>query len=229
MTELKLKTNSIKTIDIVVDASNFKGLVISDLHIGYQHPKIDSMNALMPHLRQLVNDVAPTHVFILGDIIHILPISLPYHFNTFFRMLESLGLQVHIIPGNHERYNRTYVNLFKINSKTVFFHNCELMRIIPSTNTRKVVMGHDLKNDLKVHGNTYVRRWFELLRNQFNDVIEHDSLMILGHLHEIVHSEDRLTISVLPYSYDYNMYCYGILEANGDGVLEFQSYEQSIN
>lgn len=226
MQKLELKSKSINALDIPIDVNGFKGLVISDLHIGYVHNKIDSMNYLMKRLHKLVKAVKPTHLFILGDIIHIGLFNLPSQFNAFFRRLEQLKIPVHIIPGNHERYVKSFVDFFSIKSEMVFFHNYELMRIIPSNNTRMVVMGHDVKNDLKVHGKRLVREWYNLLRTEFSELIPENALMILGHLHERVISQDKLTISIFPYSVDYESFQYGILEPDDQGVIVFNTYFQ---
>ena len=100
------------------------------------------------------------------------------------------------------------------------------MRIIPSNNTRMVVMGHDVKNDLKVHGKRLVREWYNLLRTEFSELIPENALMILGHQHERVISQDKLTISIFPYSVDYESFQYGILEPDDQGVIVFNTYFQ---
>ena len=72
--------------------------------------------------------------------------------------------------------------------------------------------------------------WFRSLRNQFNDIIGADSLLILGHLHEDEISEDGLTKSLMPYSYDLHVFFYGFLSLNSNQEIdaEFIYQEGSV-
>jgi DNA repair exonuclease SbcCD nuclease subunit len=172
----------------------------------------------MEQLRRVIETEHPTVIFVLGDIVHFHLFNLRRYWHAFYSQLETLGIEIHIIPGNHDRYLHGKV-VKQYHSTNVHPHQNELIIVHPPGDGRKVVLGHDLRNDKRVHGTTAVRLWFAALRATFARAIDPDALLVLGHVHERISAEDGLTESLLPFSFDYNAYGYGIVEMGHDGVL----------
>ena len=223
---IRLISTNVKSFDIDVSCDNFKGLIITDLHIGYQFHVKESVFMLIPKIQRLIEQVQPTCVFILGDLIHIGARHIfPGDWTSFFRKLERLNIETHIIPGNHEKYMRGLIATFYYPHAKVRFHSVELIRLLPTNGTRIVAMGHDLRNDNKVHSNRGLSSWVHMLRTSFSRLIPPDALLVLGHTHQNFVSSDRLTYTIDTFSVDYPVRCYGLLQPNTGGVLELSVCE----
>lgn len=216
---MRIRFTSITAFEYVVPLDRpLKGLLISDLHIGYAVPRADSTREVVDLIRSVVDHEKITVVFILGDIIHFHPSNFPSLWLNFYSTLEALGVEVHTIPGNHDRYLHAKV-VSQYAGVHVHPHQSDLIIVRPRGTGRTVVLGHDIHNDKRVHGTDNVRKWFTALRTTFRKFIQPDSLLILGHVHWREVSEDQLTHSLAPFSYDLGKLFYGILEPDDCGTL----------
>lgn len=193
------------------DAKNFKALLISDLHIGQNFSRRESTAEVVQHLRELCEREHPSVVFILGDVIHIRLFNKKKYWTRFYEQMETLGVEVHIIPGNHEKWYYWYISY---DGPRVHSHHSEL--IIVTHKKLRAALGHDVKNDRKVHSTAEVREWYQALRDTFPEVIHSDTLLILGHLHQATDSKDHKTRSIRPFSHDLNCWDYAVLEISDD-------------
>lgn len=224
------KDASVFTYEIVPGAE-FRAIVISDLHIARFHPKSESIQSIVDHLRAIIEQNNANILFICGDIIHFQLSVRYYDWIEAYTAFETLGIEVHIIPGNHDRWKYKKVfNHFQNKSVHVHLHSDDFIKIIPR-NGRKVILGHDAHNDKRVHGVHKVQAWFNSLRKQFSNIIGPNDLLIMGHLHEDIISEDGLTKSLMPYSHDLRVFYYAFLSINSDDQVEanFTYQEGSID
>lgn len=197
------------------DPEEFKALIISDLHIGQFHSRDIAMQEIVRKLREICEMQRPSVIFILGDIIHINVFNFSSYWTRFYSELEQIGVEIHIIPGNHDRWKHWAISY---RGSHVTSHNNDL--IVVTHGNLKAVLGHDLRNDRKVHSTELVRQWYQSLRDVFSDIIDPDALMILGHLHQITDSKDHKTRSILPFSYDLRSWSYATLEIS-EGEFRF--------
>jgi hypothetical protein len=212
---------SIRSFEYVIQCDHpFKALLITDLHIGRHITHRESIHALIGSLRSVIELESPTVIFILGDIIHFRWLNVWSCLFDFYSAIESLGVPIHSIPGNHDRYLHARVAA-KYNGDFVHPHQSEAIIISPPNGGRKVVLGHDLCNDKRVHGFGPVREWFAALRSTFADVIPEDALLIVGHVHEHLWSADGLSQSLPPFSADIGIFAYGILEFDDHGQITY--------
>ena len=213
---MRLTNTNIKAFNFTIpQGAPFKAVIISDLHIGQFGSKDEATESIIANLQRAVASENATHVFILGDMIHLGAFNLPRHWTALFKALERIGVEVHAIPGNHDRV------MFRVACKEykgtrVFPHNCHAMVIRQAVEGPTAVLGHHLNNDKKVHATHDVRLWYKALRRTFDDVIKEDALLVLGHLHQVTDSEDGLTKSVLMFSHDLHSWAYAVLERQDD-------------
>ncbi|OHT04715.1 hypothetical protein TRFO_06131 [Tritrichomonas foetus] len=208
----------------IENGATFRAILISDLHVARFHSKHESISQIVAHLRTIIDRNQANLIFICGDIIHFKLFVGYKDWIEVYSALEELGVEIHVIPGNHDRFRNKKV-MSKFHGRNVHLHLEDLIKIIPP-NGRTVVLGHDVRNDKKVHGSYHVRIWFRSLREQFSNYIDQDSFLILGHLHEEQESKDGLTKSLMPYSYDLRVFYYGFLFLNEnqeiDSLFEYQ-------
>lgn len=217
-----LKNTSISSFDIFIEREiPMHAVIITDIHIGQYYKKSESREHFIRNLRSIVETHNATHVFILGDIIHKKFYNVITDWTFVYSALETLGVEIHIIPGNHDRYMNGAVMAF-FRGNNVHLHGTELMRIIPAWDEKLMVcMGHDLKNDKKVHAKNETRIWYSTLRSTFHLFIPDYALLLMGHLHDQTDSKDKLTQSILPFSYDLNSYAYMTLDfENGERTFK---------
>jgi len=201
-------------------SGDFRALLISDLHIGFCQPVEEGKYSLFLKIKDLITDENANYVFILGDIVHFRFYRFVDSWISFYNLLDTIGTPICIIPGNHDRYMHGMVNFFS-RYRNVSIINKELLRIFVNDSPIPLILGHDLKNDKKVHGDDLVRSWFSMLRSLFS-FIPQESLMIVGHTHETVVSDDQLTYSISPFSYDLGYYEYGIVEYTDEGAFRIR-------
>lgn len=224
--KMTFKHHSIRIFDIGIDPSpSFKAILVSDLHIGFRSKKSQNRRAIVEKLRALVQLEHATVVFILGDIVSYKVWNIPKDWTKTFRAFESIGVPVHILPGNHDRYEEWMFGDYR--GTNVHYYKTELIRLIPSNSTRMVCLGHDFKNDKKIHDVNGVRSWFNTIREVFHEHISDDSLLVTGHVHEHIHSLDNLSHCILPYSIDHSCFQYGILTFNQDNIFEVTFHHQN--
>ena len=210
---------AVSRFDYVIPCdATFKALVISDIHIGQYHDKEFSMDQVVDRLRRVVDLEHPTVIFILGDIIHVNLLNRTRHWVRFYEKLETLNVETHIIPGNHDRWKHSGV-CSSFHGTNVHAHNDDVIVVTRDGDSGSLaVLGHDLKYDKRVHSESGVRKWYTQLRTRCAHHIPPDSLLILGHLHQLTDSVDGKTMSILPFSYDLRIWGYGVLEeAETDG------------
>ena len=170
------------------------------------------MDQVVAHLAHVVEVERPTVIFILGDIIHVNLGNRVSHWTTFYGKLESLNIETHIIPGNHDRWKHSGV-CKSYHGTNVHAHNNDVIVVnIEGDRVSRAVLGHDLRNDRRVHSTVGIRKWYNDLRNKFRSEIPDDALLIVGHLHQILDSVDGRSMSMLPFSYDLRIWAYGVLE-----------------
>ena len=224
------KNASVFTYEIEPE-TEFRAIVISDLHIARFHQKSESIQSIIDHLRVIIEQHNANLLFICGDIIHFQLSVRYFDWIEAYSVFETLGIEVHVIPGNHDRwkYKKVYEH-YKSKSVNVHLHPDDFIKIVPM-NGRKIILGHDVHNDKRVHGTRKVRAWFNSLRKQFSNIIGPNDLLILGHLHEDIVSADGLTKSLMPYSHDLRVFYYSFLYINEDDQIEatFTYQEGSVD
>lgn len=207
--------------------TGFRAIVISDFHVARFHPISESIHSLISHLRAIIQQNNANVLFICGDIIHF-KLSVRYtNWIDVYTALEELGIETHVIPGNHDRWkNKKVMEHFSPHSNHVHLHPCDLIRISPPQG-KQFFLGHDLRNDKRVHTDDKVKKWFRSLRHQFINIIHPDDMLILGHVHGDFISNDRLTKSLMPYSLDLKVFYYGLLVLNSEEEIEISySYQE---
>ena len=224
---MRPKTRHIKVEDITIENSDsLKFLVFSDLHIGQFSSLSVTRQQVYDKINQLIEMVHPTHIFILGDIVHVNIFHLTSAWTDFYEMLENFHIPIMIIPGNHERYIHGLVkNSFHGNY--VKLYNVELLRIHVNGIPNPLIFGHDVKNDKKVHTTELVRQWMTMLRTTFQNEIPEESIMVLGHVHGVFNSVDNKTFTLDPFSPGLHCYHYGVIipSENHDFNVSFSYLE----
>ncbi|KAI5548462.1 metallo-dependent phosphatases family [Trichomonas vaginalis G3] len=219
---LEPKCTHIKYFDIHLPTSpaDTKIVAISDLHVGQFESTANNTPKMVDKIRELVEKVKPTALFILGDIIHFKFYRIPTSWLDFYRLLDTINIPIYVIPGNHDRYLHDYVkNHFQ--GTNVHLLNVEIMCVYVEGYPHPVIFGHDLKNDKKVHGDEITHEWIRMLRETFHDIIPDESLMVLGHLHDFVITRDKQNVTVLPFSCSLHCFMYTILTPGENGKFEY--------
>ena len=185
----------------------FRAMIIADCHIGQNHfdeiPK--NTNKLLGYINDIIHQVRPTLLFVLGDIFHYNKKNSGKIWHNFFSGLEQFQIETYVIPGNHEEvwikdienYQGMYV---------------KLLRLILEWGGPILIFGHHLENDRGAHKLHEVRQWFRDLRDEFREAIPPDALMVLGHVHGEHCSEDNLSYCVRPLSIENSQLYYGVVE-----------------
>lgn len=213
---MRLKNRDIRSFEFTIQqGQRFRAIIVSDLHIGQHKNRAESTRAVVANIRQIVASEGATHVFILGDMIHLRATNLPRHWSNLFRELESVGIEVHTIPGNHDRFWHK-VACKSYRGVNVHPHQCHVIVVRQEAGGPSAVLGHHLNNDMKVHMECEVREWYRALRSTFSDIIDEDALLVLGHLHQVTDSVDQKTRSVLMFSNDLFVWAYSVLEREDD-------------
>ena len=208
---MRPKTRHISVENLTFEPSeNLKFLIFSDLHIGQFSSLSETRQQVYDKINQLIQLVHPSHIFILGDIVHVNIFHLPSAWTDFYEMLENFQIPIVIIPGNHERYIHGLVKSL-YHGTNVHLFNVELLRVYIRGYNYPLIFGHDVKNDKKVHTTQLVREWMTMLRTTFSDKIPEHSLMVLGHVHGYFSSVDNKTFTLDPFSPGLNCYHYCVI------------------
>lgn len=212
---ITLKSRHITPFDFTIPrGAQFKAVIVSDLHIGQHKSKAVSTEAVVSNIRRVVESEHATHVFVLGDMIH-LGVNIPGDWKRLFCELERVGVEVHTIPGNHDRiWHKIACKAYK--GTRVHPHQCQVIVVHQEAGGPTAVLGHHLNNDMKVHMESEVRAWYSALRSGFSDIINDDALLVLGHLHQLTDSVDGKTQSVMMFSNDLDVWAYAVLERRDD-------------
>lgn len=205
---------------------SFIGLIVTDFHIGKFNDFLKEKDTLISKLKQLVNEINPTHLFILGDIINYSessPIEWYYEFFNDFK--KNILLPTYIIPGNHDRHPQ-FMNCFHQ------FNNDEHLRCIDADfleipfNTFSVFLVHDAKYDSNLYGMLPIADWMNKIRNwkccQKN--IKKNDIIIFGHAHTDFDDEENKNHVIGPFSISLKGSSYCII-SNIDGNFQFQHYK----
>ncbi|KAK8899195.1 hypothetical protein M9Y10_001497 [Tritrichomonas musculus] len=209
----------------------FKGLIVADFHL-HKTSQLQSYDEdlLIFNLRHLVKETNPTHMFILGDIIHFFFNRKDECYFSFFQKLENnFSIPIYIIPGNHD-YDGFSLgkNCFGSynNQKNVKCFDVEFLEIKFSENF-SVFLGHDAHNNSFVHGNSKIISWMNKIRhfNSCKDRIKDTDVVIVGHTHEDVDDDETKNYSIAPFSVSYNLDkgSYGIISFNDGFKFEHKT------
>ena len=193
-----------KKIDID-DIIDFKGLIIADFHLYESETSFEEDDLLIKNLKLLVAKVNPTHVFVLGDIIHFLYYRSDKWYYNFFNKLESnFKIPIYIIPGNHDySENPPFKNCFDLYGckKNVKCFEVEILEIQYSDEF-SVFLGHDVGFNCSVHGKKNVIKWMNIIRNHkyCSKIIKNNDVFIVGHTHENIDDDKTKNYSIAPFS-----------------------------
>jgi calcineurin-like phosphoesterase family protein len=175
-----------------------------------------SAAAVLSALSEVIAREQPSVVFVLGDVVH--SGRDPGLYLKFYRDMESLGVEIRIIHGNHDQRVHCEV-VGKHKGQRVKVYREDLLLVISRNGTRAVALGHDLRNDLAVRTEDFVAKWFRLLREAFAEHIPKDGLLIVGHVHAWNKDDQGLSYSIPVFSADLGVFAYGVLERDAGGVL----------
>ena len=219
-TQIRRITQTITNYDLTLEnTGSLKFLVFSDLHICQHVNLTRSCEILIDTISNLINSIHPSHIFILGDIVHVFVFHTPNYWTTFYEKLEQFNLPVYVIPGNHDRYIHSFVKLC-YHGRNVHLKNVEILRVFVEGYQYPLIMGHDLKNDRKVHSQTLVRRWIQMLRSTYSNLIPEQSKMILGHLHDAYQFNEEKTYTLEPFSPSLGVFYYGVVTPNSNNDFD---------
>lgn len=216
-------TTEIETYDLHIEnTGNLRFLVFTDLHIGQTNSTSEETPKIFEKIVEAVRIAAPTHIFILGDIVHLKLYHIPTSWTDFYKMLETLNIPIHLIPGNHDRkvFMHSFVKMI-YTENNVHLHNVELLRVFVSGYKYPIVFGHDVKNDKKAHGNKAVRAWIDMLRRTFHEYIPDESLLVLGHVHSYIKTVDKLSYTLKPFSLSLNSFQYVVITPGEEDHFNF--------
>ncbi|KAK8885472.1 hypothetical protein M9Y10_040921 [Tritrichomonas musculus] len=200
------------------DFNIFKGLIIADFHIG-QFLSIEKEKvALINCLKSLIDHEKPTHVFILGDIIHFSSERTDEWYFDFFQLLEdNFSLPICIIPGNHDYDLSPYRNCFNLykNEKNVKCYDVEFLEIKYSDNF-SLFLGHDASYNMFVHFKSPIVQWMNEIRNSkyCKSIIKKNDVVIFGHTHEDIDDDETRNYTIAPFSISLEESSYGLISFN---------------
>jgi calcineurin-like phosphoesterase family protein len=214
-----LEPRGVSSFDYPLQAdARFRGLLITDFHIS-RHCLESEIQKFSIYLHGLVQYEYPTVLFILGDLIH--GGGKPSEYFQLFTAIETLGIDCHIIPGNHDLIRfRAVVGEWR--GKHVHLHMNDLIVVLAGDGSRNAVLGHDLGQCKTVRGQEKTRRWFQLLRQTYEHAIPQGALLVLGHVHELHRSADRLSWSIPRFAVGANEFNYAILRRGHRGFLKLK-------
>jgi DNA repair exonuclease SbcCD nuclease subunit len=174
------------------------------------------ISKLVRNLQRAISAHTPTAIFVLGDIIH--GGGSPQRYYEVARAIESTGVECHIIPGNHDliRFRPVVAGW---HGQRVAVHMSDLIIIKSDNGTRDVVLGHDLGQCKTIRGER-TKKWFRQLRTVYKDSIPPGSLFVVGHVHELHSSDDKLSWSIPRFAVDEEEFHFGLLRRNRNGVIE---------
>ena len=151
--------------------SEKNSLIISDLHIGFEHKfasnKItagnnSSINEIISNVKKLIKDEKPDSLILLGDIKSSIQNIKKSEWNDipyFFEEIDD-SLDVILIPGNHD---------------------ANIQRLIPDNVTLSSSKGLIIDNVLLTHGHAMPSENFSNVNN-----------IIMGHVHPVYFEENSL-------------------------------------
>jgi predicted phosphodiesterase len=214
--ELALRCSVITSTRYEITSEPFRALLVSDFHLAKSLPFERSAAAVLAALTDVAAREAVTAVFVLGDVIH--SQRDPANYIPFYHSLESLGIEVNVIPGNHDRRKHPAI-VARHKGRNVRLCTADVILLVSQNRTRAVALGHDLRNDLGVRTEDFVAKWLALLRTSFSDHIPGDALVVLGHVHAFNTAEGGMSYTIPPFSEDMHVFQYGVLERDANGVL----------
>lgn len=198
------------------DFDNFKGLIVTDFHLGQTINLENDRKALIKNLERLVLQENPTHLFILGDIIHYSFQRVNEWYFDFFKMLEnSFSFPIYIIPGNHDyEIFPDEGNCFSLyaNEKNVKCLDVEFL-VIKYSDSFSLFLGHDVSYNRSVHTKKPIIDWMNEIRHwrSCKDKIKDTDVLIFGHTHEDIDDEETNNYTIAPFSLDLKQSSYGII------------------
>jgi hypothetical protein len=72
----------------------------------------------------------------------------------------------------------------------------DLISVVAGEGEHEAVLGHDIGQATTVSGKERAVRWFQQLRQTYAHAITQGVLLVLGHVHELHLSEDKLSWSI---------------------------------
>lgn len=200
----------------IKDLDTFKGLIISDFHLGKFNDLLVEENLLINDLKQLVKEVNPTHIFILGDIINFTESCVDEWYFNFFKMLENnFNLPIYIIPGNHDRLSKPSCCFSRYKSdKLLKCIDTEFLEIQFNDNF-SVFFVHDAKYDSNIYGMLPLKDWMNKIRSwDHGKNIKKDDVLIFGHTHSNFDDDEDKNYAIGPFSVSLKGTSYGVIFYN---------------
>lgn len=222
---MTIKCRKIQSFDVQLQSVGWdvKVLIVSDTHFGCRGPIKNEIEKFVCRLQFIQDEHHPTMIFILGDTFHYSYSSATTYWSRLLNCLEKVKIDVHIIPGNHERKHFEYVKAIQT-PPNVHIHDVEIIRLVRNQNVL-LVGGHDLRNDNKAHGSKRITEWVNALRREFANKIPPNAFVVLGHTHENFMLTNCNASTIGQFSPAVKKYNFMIVEVHEDtvGVV---SYEQ---
>lgn len=192
----------------------FKGLIVTDFHLGKLNELSYEENILINNLKQLVEVVNPSHIFILGDLIQYSESCTDKNYFDFFKMLENnFPLPIYIIPGNHDRYPQLNNCFSRYKSdKQLKCIDTDFLEI-KFNEKFSVFLVHDAKYDSDVYGMLSIPDWMNKIRNWkcCKNKIKNDDVLIFGHTHSNFDDDESKNHAIGPFSVSLNGSSYAVI------------------
>lgn len=187
----------------ITNFDTFKGLIVTDFHLGKFNELENEEIKLISNLKELVKTVDPSHLFILGDLIHHSDGVNDQNYYDFFEKLENnFSLPIYIIPGNHDRHPslNDCFNRYR-SSKQLMCIDTEFLEIKFNENF-SVFLVHDAKYDSDVYGMLPLADWMNKIRNWkcCKKMIKSNDVLIFGHTHANFDDEENKNHAIGPFS-----------------------------
>ena len=200
----------------VSDFNSFKGLLVADFHLGQFTTLEKDEDLIIRNLRNLLIQENPTHLFILGDIIHYSIARADEWYFDFFKLLEdNFTLPIFIIPGNHD-YDlfpdiRNCFSLYK-SEKNVKCLDVEFLEIKYSDDFT-LFLGHDAGYNNFVHTKVPIINWMNEIRHSYycKDIIKDTDVVIFAHTHEDIDDDETKNYTIAPFSVGLEDSSYGLI------------------
>lgn len=186
----------------------FPSIVITDLHLArFSEDYSKALGDLLYNLKKVIAMEKAKSVFILGDLFQSRRERKITDYIALLKALEDLGVEMHVIPGNHDRSAvKHHPGMWT--GKNVHFHVVNMMHF------GKFYLSHDLHQ-------ASLSNFVLTIRSKSPIPLPADALLLLGHLHCQRTANHGLTQIIPPFSPDIRRYAYAVLSCDEAGATSY--------
>lgn len=194
-------------VEIPSTAELFPSIVITDLHLArFSEDYSKALADLLYYLKKVIAMEKAESVFILGDLFQSRRGRKITDYIALLKALEDLGVEMHVIPGNHDRWAvRHHPEMWT--GKNVHFHVVCMMHF------GKFYLSHDLHQ-------ASLSNFVLTVRSKAPIPLPADAMLLLGHMHCQRTANNGLTQIIPPFTrYETICVCCSILWRSGTSKL----------